>query len=94
MGQFQAADGSIARIEVSTRRDGKANRVEFYENGALARAEEDTDADGRVDKWERYESGALASVSFDTTKSGKPTTTIDYSNAVSDSHRTAAPRTS
>ena len=71
-------DGSIERIEVSTKRDGKTNRIEFYENGAMARAEEDTDADGRVDKWERYESGALVSVSFDTTKSGKPTTTIDY----------------
>ena len=78
LGLFRAPDGSVARVEVSTRRDGKVNRTEFYEKGALARAEEDTDADGRVDKWEQYESGALVSVSFDTTKSGKPTTTIDY----------------
>ena len=72
------SDGSIERVEVSTKRDGKPNRTEFYEKGALARAEEDTNGDGRVDKWERYESGALVSASFDTTRSGKPTTTIDY----------------
>ena len=73
-----AVDGSIARIDVSTRRNGKPNRQEFYEKGALIRVQEDTDGDGRVDKWEQYESGALVSVSFDTVGSGKPTTTIDY----------------
>ncbi len=75
---FRSGDGSVARVELSTRRDGTVNRTEFYESGALARAEEDTDADRRVDKWEQYESGALVTVSFDTTKSGKPTTTVDY----------------
>jgi hypothetical protein len=71
-------DGSIARIEVSTRRNGKANRTEFYEKGVLARAEEDSNLDGRIDKWEQYESGVLVSASFDTTNSGQPTTTVDY----------------
>lgn len=74
----QGIDGATERVEVSTKRNGKANRTEFYEKGALTRAEEDTDGDGGVDKWERYESGALVTVSFDTEKSGKPTTTIDY----------------
>jgi len=74
----RATDGSLSRLEVSTKHDGAVNRVEFYEAGRLARAEEDTDADGRPDKWEKYDSGELVSVSFDTLKSGKPTTTIDY----------------
>jgi hypothetical protein len=63
---------------VSTKRDGKVTRTEFFSKGQLARAEEDTDADGRVDKWEAYSGGALTAVSFDTSKSGKPTVTVDY----------------
>ena len=68
----------VARIEVSTKHNGKPNRTEFYEKASLVRAEEDTDSDGRIDKWEEYEAGALVTVSFDTTKSGTPTTIINY----------------
>jgi hypothetical protein len=75
---FQGTDGLVSRVEVSTKRDGKTDRIEFYEKGTMVRAEQDTDADGRVDKWEKYEGGALVSVSFDTAKAGKPTTTVDY----------------
>ena len=78
MGISRRLTAPSRQLEVSTKRDGKPNRTEFYEQGSLARAEEDTDGDGRVDKWEQYESGALVTVSFDTSKSGKPTTTIDY----------------
>ena len=74
----RGADGTLSKLEVSTKHNGKANRVEFFEAGRLVSAEEDTDADGRADKWEKYDSGELVSVSFDTLKSGKPTTTIDY----------------
>jgi hypothetical protein len=71
-------DGVVERIEVSTRRNGVANRIEFYSSGQITRAEEDTNADGRIDKWETYAGDALATVSFDTTNSGKPTMTLDY----------------
>ena len=75
---FQGPDGSPAKIELSTRRDGKVDRTEFYSKGELTRVEADTDADGRIDKWETYIEGVLATVSFDPAKSGKPTITIDY----------------
>ena len=75
---MQGSDGAATRFEISTKRDGTVDRIEFYENDVLTRAEEDTDADGRVDKWEHYEAGALVSVAFDTARSGKPTTTVDY----------------
>ena len=44
-------DDIITRIEVSTRRDNRFNRVEFYADGILSRVEEDADGDGRIDKW-------------------------------------------
>jgi len=47
---FQGDDGQIARIEVSTNRDGKVNRVKFYEIGVLASVELDTNHDGRPDR--------------------------------------------
>ena len=75
---YQAPDGSVGRVEISTHRDGKIDRTEFYQESVLVRAEADGDGDGKVDKWETYENGALATVSFDTTHSGQPTTTIDY----------------
>jgi hypothetical protein len=75
---YRAPDGSIERVEVSTRRDGKPNRQEFYEAGILSRAEEDTNQDGRVDKWETYRDGALTIVAFDTAGTGTPNHVIDY----------------
>jgi antitoxin component YwqK of YwqJK toxin-antitoxin module len=74
----QGANGQVARIEVSTRRDGKVNRVEYYEAGKLARAEEDTDGDGKPDKWETCHDGALATVEIDTTRDGKPDRRLTY----------------
>ena len=62
----------IARIDVSTRRDGKVSRVEHYEAGKLVSAEEDSDGDGHVDKWERYESEHLSMVAFDTVIEERP----------------------
>jgi hypothetical protein len=75
---WQGEDGQIARIEVSTNRDGKVNRVEFYEIGALARAEEDTNGDGTPDKRETYRGGALASVELDTNHDGRPDRRLTY----------------
>jgi len=75
---YQGDNGRIAGIEVSTNRDGKVNRVEFYETGALARAEEDTNGDGTPDKRETYRSGALASVELDTNHDGRPDRRLTY----------------
>lgn len=47
---YSSLEGSIGKVEGSTRRDGKVNRREFYEKGAMLRAEEDGDGDGRPDK--------------------------------------------
>src|SRR5262245_13320232 len=44
-GRGNGNDDVITRIEVSTRRDNRFNRVEFYADGILARVEEDADGD-------------------------------------------------
>jgi len=69
---YANADGTVGRIEVSTRRNGQVNRTEFYENDVMVRVVEDTDGDGKPDKWERFENGRLASVDIDTTRTGTP----------------------
>ena len=66
--------GQITKIEVSTRRDDKIDRWEFYEKGQLARVEEDKDRDGRVDRWSTYEGGILMSTTLDADKDGRPDT--------------------
>ena len=81
-------DQHLLRMEVSTRRDGRFDRVESYQAGRLARAEEDTDGDGRVDKWETYRSNPrtgpgeppvlLSSVEFDDDARGSPTRRLVY----------------
>ena len=63
---YLGADGQVARIESSPQRNGKVQRVEYFDRGALSRAEEDTDGDGRIDKWETYEAARLVVVAFDT----------------------------
>jgi hypothetical protein len=75
---FRSTDGALSKLEISTKRDGRFNRTQFYERGALIKAEEDTDGDGKVDKWETYRDGALATAAFDTNRSGRPTVNIDY----------------
>jgi hypothetical protein len=75
---FFNAAGAIDRIEISTRRNHKIDRVEHYENGALIRAEEDSDGDGRFDKWETYQGERLTSVAFDTTHRGTPDRRLIY----------------
>jgi hypothetical protein len=69
---YASADGTVGRIEISTRRNGRISRTEYYEKDVMVRVEEDTDDDGKLDKWERFENGRLASVDLDTTRSGTP----------------------
>lgn len=75
---YSGPDGSRSRIDVSTHRDGRADRKEFYEHGLLARAEEDSDGDGLPDKWEVYDGGRLVSVAFDLGHTGKPDRRLIY----------------
>lgn len=56
---FHGADGQVARVEVSTARDGVVDRWEHYAGGALVRVETDGDGDGRADGWSTYENGIL-----------------------------------
>ena len=75
---FFNSAGATERIEISTRRNHKVDRIEHYENGKLARAEEDSDGDGRVDKWETYDGERLTSVAFDTLHRGTPDRRLTY----------------
>jgi len=45
---YQGPGGQVARVEMSTRRDGIVSRTEFFEAGRLARVEEDSDGDGKL----------------------------------------------
>ena len=74
--------GVLARMQVSTQRDGTFDRTETYQAGVLTRSADDTNADGRPDKWDEYQrvgpgtSGdpeyAVIATSFDDTGSGRP----------------------
>lgn len=76
---FAAADGTVARIEISSSADmGRIDRWERYDAKGLVLAEEDTNADGKPDKWETYESGAVKSVAFDENMDGKPDRRLTY----------------
>lgn len=88
--QTDRTDETVARIEVSTRRDNRFDRVEFYTGGVLARVEADTNADGRVDKWETYRPvgnraagdppSSISSVAFDDAHRGAPTRILVFAD--------------
>jgi hypothetical protein len=69
---------ATTRVDISTARDGRVSRTEYYEAGVLVRAEEDTDGNGRIDKWETFKNGMVTSVAFDTEGTGQPTRRFDY----------------
>ena len=64
-----AQNGNEMRVDVSTRRNGIANRHEFHDGGRLVRAEQDTNGDGKVDEWQRFSDGKLRELLIDTTLS-------------------------
>jgi hypothetical protein len=70
--------GALSKVEVSTRKDGKPSRVEFFERGRRVRAEEDTDGDGRVDSWETWVNGAESQNLLDTDGDGRPDRRLTY----------------
>jgi hypothetical protein len=82
--------GVVTRVEVSTRRDNRFDRVEVYSGGILARVEEDADGDGRIDKWELYRpvpnrspsdpSSSVTSVAFDDAHRGTATRRLVFAD--------------
>ena len=58
------------RVDLSTARDQRIDRHDYYINNKLVRAEIDTNGDGRVDRWERYEDAILREARFDTSFAG------------------------
>ena len=78
---FYDGAGVLARMDVSTRRDGTFDRIETYERGVLTRSADDTNGDGQADKWDDYApvtaagaepEYAVTSTAFDDSGSGRP----------------------
>lgn len=70
---WAASPDGERRVDVSTARDRRPDRREFYRDDELVRVEEDVNGDGRLDKWEAYVDGELRTVAFDTTyRAGRP----------------------
>jgi hypothetical protein len=66
-------------VYVSTARDRRVDRREYFRGDELVRVEQDTSGDGRIDKWEHYEGGVLRRVAFDTTRRrGQPDRRVTY----------------
>ena len=73
--------GDQMRVDISTRRDGIADRHELHQEGALVRSEQDTNGDGRIDQWQRFERGKLRELLIDTTlASGEPDRRLVYAD--------------
>jgi hypothetical protein len=69
------------RVDISTRRDGVADRHELHEKGIAVRAEHDTNGDGRIDQWQRFDHGRLRELLLDTTLvSGRPNRRLVYAD--------------
>jgi hypothetical protein len=69
------------RVDISTRRDGVADRHEVHDKGVAVRAEQDTNGDGRIDQWQRFEHGKLRELLIDTTQeSGRPDRRLLYAD--------------
>lgn len=81
-------DGVLLEIRISTKRDGRYDRTEFYERDVLVRSADDTEGDGRPDKWDTYQPdphpppGAppyvITSTAIDETGAGRPTRRFIY----------------
>jgi len=73
--------GDQMRVDISTRRNGIADRHELHQDGALVRSEQDTNGDGRIDQWQRFERGRLRELLIDTTlASGEPDRRLLYAD--------------
>jgi hypothetical protein len=78
---YEAEDGSVSRVEVSSTADEKKiDRWEYYIAGQMVRVEEDTEGDGNPHTWETYDAGVLKTKSFDENRDGKPDRRLTYTN--------------
>jgi hypothetical protein len=74
-------NGDQMRVDISTRRDGIADRREFHDKGVLVRVEQDTNGDGQIDQWQRFADGKLRELLIDTSqKTGRPDKRLLYAN--------------
>ena len=75
---YSAADGRIARMEVSSTADEKKiDRWERYENDVLVSVEFDENGDGRPDRRLTYRGTELASIETEPDASGQYTKKVD-----------------
>lgn len=70
---FVTRDQSVhtARVEVSTKRNGRIDRWEQYRSEQLIRVDLDTDGNGKPDKWMTYEAGILMDTFVDANEDGQ-----------------------
>jgi hypothetical protein len=67
------------RVDVSTARDRRRDRHEYFVNDSLVRVEFDTNGDGRIDRWDRYQDAVLREAQFDTSfAAGRPDRRLLY----------------
>lgn len=69
---FRDESNQIVRIEVSTKRDGRVDRWEHYENGQMVRVDLDTNLNGRPDQWQILDNGIVVETVLDVDEDGKP----------------------
>lgn len=69
---YRNAAGELVRIEVSTKRNGKIDRWEYYSYNRMYKVDLDTDGNGKPDRWQTYEDGILVNTIIDANEDGKP----------------------
>ena len=69
---FRNSAGELVRIEVSTKRNGKIDRWEHYNNNQMIKVEIDTDGNGKPDRWQTFEDGILVNTFIDANEDGRP----------------------
>jgi len=76
-GRMRRPTAQSGKVEVSTLRNGKVDRTEFYEKGVMVRAQVESDGtqDRQVGNLRRRFIGHCA---FDTKRTGSPIERIDY----------------
>ena len=86
---FSAPDGTIQRIEISSRQnEQQIDRIEYYEAGrsidrpgTLVRADVDANRDGRIDRWETFAGGELQTIAYDENGDGVADRRLTYAAA-------------
>lgn len=64
-------EGKLKRQEVSTKRDGRIDRIVSLQDEKLSRVEEDTNGDGKMDCFSYFEGGQLAKKEVDRKHTGR-----------------------